>query len=370
MTRRKSIRQFLLTTITALGVALSLGTAPATAATPSWNQLPIPPAGYLKYLTAFSTTSAFGTTWVPCGETTCSQLWQLNGQTWSKFSQPTGFGAAAITGTSATDAWFLGGTTVAGIVYHWDGQHWVDRSPGVTGYYVQAATTVSPTSAFSAGVFYGSTSQVAGVSRWDGNAWTVTKLPQIAGEDIELTAVSAASPTDAWATGDQCTSTGNDRCQPYLVHWDGTRWSQVTVPSLTPRSALPQAVISRNGEVWIVGRETDLNGGTNPDRIFAEHWNGQSWTTDHLPLTVSADGFYSYVTGLAFHGTDLLAGVSHTLNEGVMDWNGSSWAPYPGPLTTTPTVNALVGTLDGQVFAAGNGTDATGTHDFLANLPA
>ncbi|MDH6580663.1 hypothetical protein [Kitasatospora sp. MAP5-34] len=368
MTRRKSIRQFLLTTITALGAALSLGTAPAMATTPSWNQLPIPSVGSLHSITAFSSTSAFGTTYQPCGGSTCSQLWQLNGQNWSQFSLPTGFGAAAITGTSATDVWFLGGTTTAGIVYHWDGQNWVDRSPGVPGYYVQAAAAVSPTSAFSAGVFYGN-SEVAGVGHWDGSTWTVTKLPQITGENTMLTAVSAASASDAWATGQQCKPTGNDRCQPYLAHWDGTQWSQVTVPSLTPRSALPQAVISRNGEVWIAGRETDLDGGTNPDRIFAEHWDGQSWTTAYLPVNISADGSYSYVTGLAFHGTDLLAGVSHTLNEGVMDWNGSSWAPYPGPLTTTPTVNSLVGTPDGQVIAAGNGTDATGTHDFLADLP-
>jgi len=377
----KGIRRLLLATATALSAVLSFGTTPAMAAvqSTSWGQLPIPSLGSIHTINAaFSTTSAFATTYEQCGlEGTqlCSRQWQLNGQTWSQFSLPTGFEAAAVTGTSATDAWFLGGTSTADIYYDWDGQSWVAHSPGAKGYAVQAATAVSPTSAWSAGVFYSNTgnSDRAGVGHWDGNTWTVTKLPQITGETTSLTAVYASSATDVWATGNQCktaTTAGDDKCQPYLVHFNGTQWSQVDVPSLTPRSALPTAVISRGGEVWVAGRETDLAAPINPDRIFALHFDGQTWTKSYLPVNFSHTGYYSNVTGLAFHGTDLLAGVSYTVSEGVMDWNGQTWAPYPGPLTTTASAMALVGMADGDVIAAGNGTDTTGTHDFLADLPA
>ncbi|MFE2722856.1 hypothetical protein [Kitasatospora sp. NPDC059327] len=283
--------------------------------------------------------------------------------------------STAIAGTSANDVWFVGsGITASGLAYHWDGTSWVDRSPGVTGYYARAAAAVSPTSAWSVGTYtsgYDHRTDQATVGHWNGTEWTVTKLPTITGRTTTLSAVSASSGNDIWASGEQCKpfEAGNGRCQPYLAHWDGTKWSQVTVPDFSPRSTVATKVISRSGEVWVGGRETDLTTSTQPDRMFTLHWDGSSWTKNYLPVTVSADGWYSYLNGFAYHGTELFAGVSHTKNEGVVRWNGQAWEQYAGPLATS-TVSSLVGTVDGRVLAAGDGSDASGAHDFLAYLPA
>ncbi|MFI2612508.1 hypothetical protein [Kitasatospora sp. NPDC018619] len=381
MNRHTSINRALATTAVALGAALSLGVGPAVAATDAsgWGQLPLAPKGSITKMAAVGTDTVFASTQWDCsmsGESwTCGQTWQLKGTTWSQFKLPAQLsGTPTVAGTGAGDTWFLGSGTAAQ-AFHWDGTAWVDRSPSpaVAGYDARDAVALSATSAWSVGTTttnYDHRTDTATVGRWNGTRWTVSKLPAPTGRTTTLNSVSAAAENDVWASGEQCRDTGNDRCQPYLAHWDGTAWSQVAVPDSSPRSLTNTRVVSRGGEVFVGGRETDLTTRTQPDRIVALHWDGAAWTRSVLPVTVSADGWYSYLNGLVYRGTEVFAAVSHTANEGVLRWNGQAWEPYAGPLTTTPTVTALVPTVDGRVLAAGNGTDASGAHDFLSYLPA
>ncbi|MFE4977493.1 hypothetical protein ACFRAR_35965 [Kitasatospora sp. NPDC056651] len=382
MNRHKSINRALLATAAAFGAALTLGVAPAVAGTESsaWVQLPLAPRGSLTNVTAVGTDTVFASTEFPClpGESwLCGQTWKLNGTTWSQFKLPDKLSSGSpIAGTGANDVWFLGAGVISpALAYHWDGTNLVDYSPGVTGYNVRAAAAVSPASAWSVGTSSSNNdyrTDQAAVGRWNGTDWTITKLPAITGKTTTLNAVSASSENDVWASGEQCklSGSGDDRCQLYVVHWDGTGWSQVTVPDFSPRGIVSIKVISRGGEVFIGGRESDLNTHTQPDRMFTLHWDGTSWTKNYLPVTVSADHMYSVLNGFAYRGSELFAGVSHTKNEGVVRWNGQAWEQYAGPLATTSTVTSLAGTVDGRLLVAGYGSDASGAHDFFASLPA
>ncbi len=373
----------LLTTVAALGATLSLGVAPATAGAQSsgWGQLPLPATGSLQSISAVGDSTVFGYTERKCGwptdPRTCRQHWQLKNGAWSTFALPTALGTSrvAVAATSADDVWFLeGGYSVSGLAYHWDGRQFVDRSPRVKAYHLTDAAAVSPSSVWTVGTYntgYDHRNDQAAVGRWDGTGWTVTKLPAVAGKSTTLSSVSASSSHDVWASGDQCSlaETGIAACRPYVVHWDGTTWSQVDVPDFAPNGTSNTKVISRGGEVWVGGKEAGP-GDARADRIFTLRRDGQTWTRSYLPVNASADGWYSYLSGFAFHGTELFAGVSRTKNEGVVRWNGQAWEQYAGPLATTSTVTALTTAPDGRLLVAGNGSDATGARDFLAYLPA
>ncbi|MFE6052294.1 hypothetical protein ACFQ6N_16190 [Kitasatospora sp. NPDC056446] len=398
MNRRSSIRRGLLTMAAALGTVLSLGVVPATAApasatvspavspasaaagtTGSWEQLPLPSTDKVRQVST-SGDAVFGYTQWNCGfptwPVTCRQEWQLVNGAWSKVTVPAALANAPIrtTGTGAGDVWFLADAlSGSGAAYHWDGQNWADRSLNLKGFQLADATAVSSTSVWTVGAFntgYDYGQDVAAVTRWNGTGWTLTKLPAIAGNRTSLNSLSAASDNDIWASGDQCprTSTGTGPCKPYVVHWNGTAWSQVAVPNF-PADVLFPEIAARGGEVWVAGKETGSNGATS-DRVFAMRWDGQSWNKSYLPVNTGGDYQYSEVNGLLFHGTSLFVAVSGTTNEGLVRWDGQSWAPYTGPLATTSTVISMAGTSDGRLVVAGNGSDATGSRAFVAALPS
>ncbi|MGW7412597.1 hypothetical protein [Streptomyces sp. NPDC054863] len=381
MKRRNGIRNALLATVTALGTALGLGVAPATAGTESasWGQLPVPSPGTLESLAGIGGDTVFGQTLVNCGWPTdprqCRQQWRLTNGTWSKFSVPVALGSRSLVtaGTGTNDLWLLEGPyNSSGLAHHWNGQKWTDRSQPDKAFRSTAIATVSPTDVWTVGAYntgYAKRDDRATVGHWNGTRWTVTKLPTIAGKSTDLRSVSASSANDVWAAGEQCTLTGAYLCQPYVAHWNGTAWSQVNVPEVTPTNGLWTKVISRGGKVWVGGKETGASG-EKSDRIFTLHRDGQNWTKSYLPVNAAEDGYFGYLNGFAFHGTELFAGVSHTKNEGLSRWNGQGWEQYAGPLATTSTVTSLAGTGDGRLFVAGNGTDASGTHDFVSVLPA
>jgi hypothetical protein len=55
------------------------------------------------------------------------------------------------------------------------------------------------------------------VAHWNGTRWTGVASPNPGGSF--LNAVSALSPSDAWAVGYDNTGT-------LILHWDGTSWTQ------------------------------------------------------------------------------------------------------------------------------------------------
>src|SRR3954451_20005135 len=97
--------------------------------------------------------------------------------------------------------------------------------------------------------------------------------PGLAYTDALLYGVTAISPDNAWAVGEQLMG-GTDK--PLIEHWNGSSWS--VVPSPTPVGALYSRLksvdaVSANN-VWAVG---DLGLRRGVERTLIEHWNGTSW---------------------------------------------------------------------------------------------
>jgi hypothetical protein len=155
---------------------------------------------------------------------------------------------------------------------------------------------------------------------FDGTAWAVATSNGGA-------AIVGAGPLDVW-------SVGNDGAESAVEHYDGTAWS--AVPG-SPGLGTP---------LWASG----------PNDLWASilHFDGTSWTQTTLPGVYGADagsgGYgedYFSLTSLSGTGpNDLWAAVAilqdedevqPAVGDGILHWNGSSWAIATTQMGTATT---------------------------------
>lgn len=134
--------------------------------------------------------------------------------------------------------------------------------------------------------------------RYDGRGWRAAASPP-----IDVKAIWAGSPGDAWAAG----SGGR------VSHWDGGSWSPFT--NALGSSDLNVLWGAASNDVWVA----------NAEQIA--HWDGTAWSPSNLPIRPSV------ITSM--HGTardDVWIAGSN-----IFRWNGAQWQSYkllPRPATS------------------------------------
>jgi hypothetical protein len=160
--------------------------------------------------------------------------------------------------------------------------------------------------------------------------WNQVPSPSVGNLDNNLDAVSAASPTDAWAVGNYYASTNPNVFQNMAEHWDGTAWTEYALPEVGANQNTLMGVSElTNGHTWAVGYYTNAN---YVDQTLIEYWNGSTWSVVPSP---SPGAQRSILTGVAaISDTDVWAvgeqmdsaGTWHTITE---HWDGSAWSVVP-----------------------------------------
>ncbi len=90
------------------------------------------------------------------------------------------------------------------------------------------------------------------VLHWDGTSFERLPTPQIDSQFVALDGVVAIAEDNAWAVGYRLGP--NFENQPLSIHWDGRRWSRVSVTATGRTSAsLEDVTVTDSGEVWAVG---------------------------------------------------------------------------------------------------------------------
>ena len=141
-------------------------------------------------------------------------------------------GVSFITGTSAdnitadgTGIIDTGTSDVAeSVAFHFNGTSWSQMT-------IPAGVTLGPLAAFSATDLW-SVNNNGDAEQFNGSTWTTTKLPiSTTLPDLSMTSISGSSPSDIWAAGTASTE-GVERRKvaPVLEHFNGTSWTNVTVP--------------------------------------------------------------------------------------------------------------------------------------------
>lgn len=199
---------------------------------------------------------------------------------------------------------------------------------------LSAVSALSPTSAWAVGSTFtegDTTNQVDSlIERWDGSAWHI--VASVNTSHSGLDAITAISPTDIWAVGGQ------------FMHWDGTTWS--VVPSVYPTGSRSAGIAGiaaiASNDVWAVGSQrTDLDP-QRPAQLLVERWDGANWQiVSSPPLPPSAapnnGGYLSAVTRIP--GTNQLWAVGEwhewtNLGRGqplIERWNDAAWQIMPSP---------------------------------------
>ncbi|HEY1915329.1 MAG TPA: hypothetical protein VGH27_07100 [Streptosporangiaceae bacterium] len=227
-------------------------------------------------------------------------------------------------------------------------------SPGDEG--IEQLTSVSclsPTDCTAAGVYSTpAASETTLIEHWDGTTWTVVTSPNPAGTTTaELDAVSCASTTSCTATGLYNAGAGRQaRELPLAEHWDGTSWTIQHVP-------LPAGVTSAN-----------LSSGVScptPTRCIAvslglltEQWNGTRWAA--LTTPAPAQAFNPGFRGVSCSSAKSCTAVGGYLNSSNVDeplverWNGTSWTIQTDATPANTTLGAVSCTSGTSCTAVGS----------------
>jgi hypothetical protein len=218
--------------------------------------------------------------------------------------------------------------------------------------------------------------------RWDGAAWTLepTPNPELfpgAGGN-GLLAVAAVSSADVWAAGTKRT-TGPDGFvgqQLWVLHYDGSQWSEVPAPVLP--GGVTGAVIRdiealASDDIWFVG---DWMSPVGCDPGLAMHWDGSGFTIYPTPC----DGLFGAINGFgleaisAVDSNDIWAvggdrdGDYTYFPVYIIHWDGSQWSHFehqvPGFGHRLWAVEALA---SDDVWASGDYFDAFGYHAYAVH---
>ena len=243
----------------------------------------------------------------------------------------------AIAASGAHNAWLLGlvpDPEPTFVTQRWNGSGWAPvalpaRLRNVIGPWAlfSGIYTTSPSNAWFFPVLPDRMTPVQYALRWDGSAWTTSKVTTR--PDTVLDA-AVFSSTDVWAFGEAGASF--PRYGPAVVrHWDGTAWRAVSVPVGTPVTIDGVAP----GDIWALGVSQATIHHVH-QAIVAMHWNGTAWSALRLPTFAPVESGYPWVATAISAAGPYNAWVAETPAASqqtgfspagliLLHWNGSTW---------------------------------------------
>ena len=197
---------------------------------------------------------------------------------------------------------------------------------------------------------------------WNGHAWSVVRTPNPGSAGNHLYAVDAVSADDVWAVGQQLGAQAPD--QGLVEHWNGHRWSVVSLPASHSASVLLDGLTVSHGQVWVVGESDSPAGGGRP---LVEHYVGGKWYAAKLPA-VPHGANWSNLYGVAAAGGSIWA-VGTYVNPAtdsndvlVLRDTAGKWSVNGAPNAGGPGFSDIAGgitAIDGHLWLAGMYTTAT-----------
>jgi hypothetical protein len=176
-------------------------------------------------------------------------------------------------------------------------------------------------------------------------SWRVIPSPNaMTFPDNHLLALSALSPTSAWAVGTTFVEDGKGGT---LVEvWDGVAWKVASSPNPDAafRSVLNGVVAVSPNDVWAVGSNLSFPSGPEAQtETLIEHWNGAQWSIVPSPSVSSTSYTLSSVAAVA--PNNIWAVGSAVMDDArlplIERWDGATWRVVAGPPLPGATESAL-----------------------------
>jgi hypothetical protein len=335
---------------------------PATAAATcqSWGALPPDPGGEWampKDVVVLSPCAAWAVgTWRESGKE-WTLIYRWNGTRWAMAASPnpspdanTLSGVAAV---SAKDVWAVGRYSAADdrpLALRWNGSAWSQvTTPRVGRAAFEDVAALGAGDVWAVGHRFENGRARTLIERWNGTRWKVVPSPNAGDGGNYLFAIDARAADDVWAVGRRQGEGG--RSLNLTLHWNGTRWKVVKVPTpSTDASELHDVVAVSATKAWAVGAA--FGGGVD---AYVLRWNGTSWkVANHPPL-----GDDSNLNGLAATSATNVWAVGVTCDASdvcrslVMRWGGTRWAIQPTPSAKDSYLSGIDASSSTNAWAVG-----------------
>ena len=250
----------------------------------------------------------------------------------------------------------------------WD----IVSTPNVGNYVTRltGVTSLSPNDAWSVGYWRNQPQGWGPVAlHWDGSSWSVVNVPSLGYAFEEVAGVDAAPNGDVWVVGD--VTGGASFNLPLVLRWRNGAWDYVGTVTLRPQTVYPYG--ARGGlaydvaaiaadDVWAVGQAGGFGGGATSVPM-ALHWDGSTWTDVAVPEVASR---HHELLDVAAISTDDVWAVGNyrfwaqAYHAVTFHWDGNAWSYVPSPIELIADSGLLdvVATGPNDVWALG--TDPSG----------
>jgi hypothetical protein len=203
-------------------------------------------------------------------------------------------------------------------------------------------------------------------STWSEN-WQIVNSPNMGSDNNSVTALSAVSSNDVWATG-SFTIPGTQISNGLIQHWNGSQWSIVPNPNPGTKSYFIKAVSANStNDVWAVGFTADKNG--NNHKTLTEHWDGSQWSIIPSPNAGNQDNF---LEGMVAVSTNNVWAVGLGINRSggsalILHWNGTQWnvVPSPNPGSTFYSLGEARAVSANDIWSVGQAVNNNGVFKTL-----
>jgi hypothetical protein len=255
------------------------------------------------------------------------------------------FGGIAV--VSACDVWMVGSDgSLRPLIERWTGGgNWtVVPAPPISTGSLESVAAVSATSVWAVGFSQNSANQQSGlVVHWDGSSWTQVSLP---GNSQQLDAVTAVSASDVWAAGFDTSG------QPFLAHYDGTTWTTQSPSPVSGGGSIGGLAATSGSDVWAVGTS-----GSAQSQPLILHWDGTQWSQS--PVSGLPPGINLTSVAASSPADAWAVGAGGADGAEILHWDGHSWTEKPVPHPADPSWTA-VSKLNSVVAVSANRAYAVG----------
>ncbi|MFL6077866.1 MAG: hypothetical protein ACJ73S_31265 [Mycobacteriales bacterium] len=229
-------------------------------------------------------------------------------------------------------------------------------APGASLNELNAVSAVSPSEAWAVGDSRGSSGiRNALAEHWTAaRGWQLSTTARLSStSDAILNGVAGVSATNAWAAGRVFTTVEHG----LIEHWNGTAWTVAARPASEPPGGELHAIsASSAADVWAVGLAQ------NPDTLvrgaLIEHFNGTAWSVVPSP-DLGVDAFLSGVRAVAPNDAWAVGRVNEAAL--VEHWDGTAWTRVAiAPPTGESGLSGVTATAANDVWVVGS--QRSGTH--------
>lgn len=191
--------------------------------------------------------------------------------------------------------------------------------------------------------------------------WVVTASLNPGDYESVFRGVADISASDIWAVGDSQTKT-QTITKALTEHWNGSSWSNVSVPSVgTGENALHAVAADASNDVWAVGDYYNVQ--DYHTETLTERWNGVQWAVVPSPNVFLSNGMMQDTTlyGVAALASNDVWAVGWYFSsltaadvEITAHWNGTQWTIAPGAVSSSNTaLNAIAAISATNIWAVG-----------------